>query len=417
MRRFLALARTAALESLAEPLTAVLFLSGFAVTHLAPAFHYHQFGESGRLARECGFSALLVFGLVFATGAAIRTIGREIESGTAAAALALAVPRTLFLAARLAGVLSTLALFAAAIACATALAHGSSVLAAFARSEHGGSAQAWGPGLAAGVGLTLAALMLASCIGTSRVVPVTGRKQTVSADNATLLSESLTEYKKYVSSSKLSTNANNTAMVKRVGKNLANAVVTYLKNNGYANEVGNYNWEFNLVKDKQVNAFCMPGGKIVVYEGLLPVTQTEAALAIVLGHEIAHAVAYHSSEQFVKAQRTQMIGQGINVIGSMVTGTNTSATVSTISQLYGLGSQMATLKYSRDNETEADRIGLIFAAMAGYDPNVAVSFWQRMASSSNNSTPTWLSTHPSDAQRIANIQKCLPEALKYYKKK
>ena len=121
MRRFLALARTAALESLAEPLTAVLFLSGFAVTHLAPAFHYHQFGESGRLARECGFSALLVFGLVFATGAAIRTIGREIESGTAAAALALAVPRTLFLAARLAGVLATLILFAAAIACATAL--------------------------------------------------------------------------------------------------------------------------------------------------------------------------------------------------------------------------------------------------------------------------------------------------------
>ena len=114
MRRFLALARTAALESLAEPLTAVLFLSGFAVTHLAPAFHYHQFGESGRLARECGFSALLVFGLVFATGAAIRTIGRELESGTAAAALALAVPRTLFLAARLAGVLATLILFAAA---------------------------------------------------------------------------------------------------------------------------------------------------------------------------------------------------------------------------------------------------------------------------------------------------------------
>ena len=115
MRRFLALARTAALESLAEPLTAVLFLSGFAVTHLAPAFHYHQFGESGRLARECGFSALLVFGLVFAPGAARRTIGREIESGTAAAALALAVPRTLFLAARLAGVLASFALFAAAI--------------------------------------------------------------------------------------------------------------------------------------------------------------------------------------------------------------------------------------------------------------------------------------------------------------
>ncbi len=162
MRRFWAIARTAATESLSEPLTAVLFLSGFAVTHLAPAFHYHQFGEAGRLARECGFSVLIVFGLVFAVGAALRTVGRELESGTAAAALALAVPRALFLAAKLAGVLATLALFAAAIACATALAHGSSVLAAFARGEHGGAAQAWGPGLAAGVGLTLLALMLAA---------------------------------------------------------------------------------------------------------------------------------------------------------------------------------------------------------------------------------------------------------------
>lgn len=264
--------------------------------------------------------------------------------------------------------------------------------------------------------LLLVAAILAACMGTTRTVPVTGRKQKVSSDNAAILSQSLTEYKKYVSSAKLSTNANNTAMVKRVGQKLANAVVTYLKNNGYADEVANYNWEFNLVAEKQVNAFCMPGGKIVVYEGLLPVTQTETALAIVLGHEIAHAVAYHSSEQMAKAENINMIGQGISILGSVVTGTNTQAAVSTISQLYGLGSQVATLKYSRDNETEADRIGLIFAAMAGYNPNEALTFWQRMASSSNNSSPEWLSTHPSDATRIANIQKFLPEALKYYKK-
>ena len=260
------------------------------------------------------------------------------------------------------------------------------------------------------------AVLLVACAGTTRTVPITGRKQKVSADNATLLSQSLTEYKKYVGSAKLSTNAANTAMVKRVGQKLANAVITYLKNNGYANEVGNYNWEFNLVADNQVNAFCMPGGKIVVYEGLLPVTQTETALAIVLGHEIAHAVAYHSSEQMTKNENINMIGQGISMIGSMVTGTASSATVSTISQLYGLGSQMATLKYSRNNETEADRIGLIFAAMAGYNPNEALTFWQRMAASSQSNTPQWLSTHPSDATRIANIQKFLPEALKYYKK-
>ncbi len=162
MRRFFALARTAAVESLAEPLTAVLFLSGFAVVHLAPAFHYHQFGEPGRLARECGFSALLVFGLVFATAAAMRTIGRELESGTAAAALALAVPRPLFLVAKLAGVAGSLALFTGAIACATALSSSSGAIAALARDGHGSTAQVWGPALACGVGLTLGAFALAA---------------------------------------------------------------------------------------------------------------------------------------------------------------------------------------------------------------------------------------------------------------
>jgi Putative Zn-dependent protease, contains TPR repeats len=260
--------------------------------------------------------------------------------------------------------------------------------------------------------LMVAALILAAC-GTSRIVPVTGRKQSVYSDNAEILTSSFSEYKNFVNTAKLSTNANNTAMVKRVGQKLATAVETYLRNNGYEAEVQNYNWEFNLVQDNQVNAFCMPGGKIVVYEGLLPVTQTEAALAIVLGHEIAHAVAYHSSEQYQKQIKQQTIGQ---VAGAVLTsagmGTNTASTLST---LYGLGSQMATLKYSRDNETEADHIGLIFAAMAGYDPNEAITFWQRMAASSNNTTPAFLSTHPSDASRIANIQRLLPEALKYYK--
>ena len=259
--------------------------------------------------------------------------------------------------------------------------------------------------------LLVAALILVAC-GTSRVVPVTGRKQKVYSDNTEILTSSFSEYKKFVSTAKLSTNANNTAMVKRVGQKLANAVETYLRNNGYEAEVQNYNWEFNLVQENQVNAFCMPGGKIVVYEGLLPVTQTEAALAIVLGHEIAHAVAYHSSEQYQKQIKQQTIGQVAGaVLQSAGMGTNTASTLST---LYGLGSQMATLKYSRDNETEADHIGLIFAAMAGYDPNEALTFWQRMAASSNNSTPAFLSTHPTDAQRIANIKKILPEALKYY---
>ena len=260
----------------------------------------------------------------------------------------------------------------------------------------------------------LAAVVLAACVGTARVVPVTGRKQKVYGDNSALLTQSLTEYKNYVSTAKLSTNSANTSMVKRVGQKLAKAVETYLTNNGYQNEVKDYNWEFNLVQDKQVNAFCMPGGKIVVYEGLLPVTQNEASLAIVLGHEIAHAVAYHSSEQYNNQLKQQAIGQGISaVLSSTNVGYNTT---SIISSLYGLGSQAASLKYSRNHESEADHIGLIFAAMAGYDPNEAVTFWQRMsASSGGGSTASWLSTHPSDQQRIADIKKILPEALKYYR--
>lgn len=263
--------------------------------------------------------------------------------------------------------------------------------------------------------LIVAAVILAAC-GTTRVVPVTGRKQKVMTDNASVLTLSYSEYTKYIKGVKLSTNAANTAMVKRVGQRLATAVETYLKANGYADEVKNYNWEFNLVADNQVNAFCMPGGKIVVYEGLLPVTKTEAALAIVLGHEIAHAVAYHSSEQQQQQENQQLFGSVLSGVLQGTTGTN-SNTASVLSSLYGLGSQMATLKYSRKHETEADHIGLIFAAMAGYNPQEAISFWQRMASSSSSSaTPVWLRTHPTDAQRISDLQKVMPEAMKYYKK-
>ena len=162
MRRFLAIARTAVLETLAEPLSAVLFLSGFAEVHLAPAFHYHQFGEPGRLARECGLSVLLVFGLAAAAASAIRSMVRELGNGTAAATLALAVPRSLFFAAKTAGIVAVLAVFASAAACATALSHSSSVAAAILVARYGGVAQAWGPGVASGAGFTISALALAA---------------------------------------------------------------------------------------------------------------------------------------------------------------------------------------------------------------------------------------------------------------
>ncbi|MBQ6063707.1 MAG: M48 family metallopeptidase [Prevotella sp.] len=261
--------------------------------------------------------------------------------------------------------------------------------------------------------LGLVTAILVSACGTSRTVPITGRKQTLMVSDEEVLSLSTQEYTKYMQSAKKSTNATNTAMVQRVGQKLANAVTTYLSNNGLQSELSQYSWEFNLVQDNNVNAFCMPGGKIVVYEGLLPVTQDEASLAVVLGHEIAHAVAKHSAEQMsnqVKQQYGLQIGSAI--AGALGMGQNTQSVAQLIVQQ---GLQFRNLKYSRDHETEADRMGLIFAAMAGYDPNVAVSFWQRMAASSSNNTAEFLSDHPSDATRISNIQKSfLPEALKYY---
>ena len=255
--------------------------------------------------------------------------------------------------------------------------------------------------------------LLAAC-GTTRTVPITGRKQTISVSDADMLSLSSQEYSKFMASAKASTNSTNTAMVKRVGQKLATAVENYLRQNGMAADLANYKWEFNLVADQQVNAFCMPGGKIVVYEGLLPVTQNEACLAVVLGHEIAHAVARHSAEQISKQQRQQTGLQiGAAVAGALGVG---SATTNVVGSLIAQGIQLRNLKYSRNHEYEADHIGLIFAAMAGYDPQVAVGLWQRMAAQGGGKSAEFLSSHPSDANRIKAIQKWMPEALKYYKK-
>lgn len=265
------------------------------------------------------------------------------------------------------------------------------------------------------IGLFLSALFMMALIscGTSNTVPITGRKQHLLVSDEQVLSLSNKEYSDYMKTAKASTNATNTAMVKRVGKRLANAVELYLREHGQSDEIKNYQWEFNLVQDNTANAFCMPGGKIVVYEGLLPITQNESALAIVLGHEIAHAVAKHSAEQLSSQIRSQY---GSKILGAVLTSTGVSSTTSAVAQnVFGLGSKFSSLHYSRKNESEADYMGLIFAAMAGYDPNVATNFWQRMAASSSNTTPAFLSDHPSDAKRIADIQKWMPEALKYYK--
>lgn len=258
------------------------------------------------------------------------------------------------------------------------------------------------------------ALLTVAC-GTTNTVPITGRKTRLLVDDAQILSLSTQQYQEYMSAAKLSTNQNNTALVKRVGQRLASAVENFLMNNGYANEVQNFQWEFNLVADNQANAFCMPGGKIVVYEGMLPVTQDEASLAIVLGHEIAHAVAKHSAEQLSKQTRQQYAAQiGGSVLSSVASAKGLGNYAQLLDMVAQTGFNFANLKYSRDNETEADRLGLIFAAMAGYDPQLAIPFWQRMAASSTSKTSELLSDHPSDEKRIAELQKRMPEALQYY---
>ena len=260
--------------------------------------------------------------------------------------------------------------------------------------------------------LVVVAAIMASCGTTSRV-PITGRKQNLMVSDEQVLGLANQQYQEYMKTAKASTNTTNTAMVKRVGQRLANAVVTYLNANGLGKDVSQYKWEFNLVQNNQVNAFCMPGGKIVVYEGLLPVTKDEASLAIVLGHEIAHAVAKNSADRISNQYKQQY---GMQILSGVAQAAGVDAGLQQLgASVIGIGAQAWSSGFSRSQESEADHIGLIFAAMAGYDPQVAVSFWQRMAASGSNSTSIF-SDHPSDAKRIQQIKGWIPEAQKYYKK-
>ncbi len=244
-------------------------------------------------------------------------------------------------------------------------------------------------------------------------VPVTGRKQMLLVSDQEVLTLSLQQYDEFMKSAPKSTDKANTALVQKVGRNIANAVETYLKANGMENLVNEYAWEFNLVKSTDVNAFCMPGGKIVVYEGILPVTKDETGLAVVLGHEVAHAVAKHANERMSQ----QVLSQYGSAALGMVLDGKSAAVQQAASTVYGLGAQYGImLPYSRKQELEADHLGLIFMAMAGYNPEMAESFWVRMSQSSGGaSVAEFMSTHPSDDTRIKQIQKDLPEALKYYR--
>lgn len=255
----------------------------------------------------------------------------------------------------------------------------------------------------------VALLMLSGCGS----VPLTGRRQMLLVSDQEVLSSSLTQYNDYIKTAKVSTNKKKTEQVVRVGKNIAAATEAYLKANGMEDTAKSFVWEFNLVNENQVNAFCMPGGKIVVYEGLLNLVDSDDELAVVVGHEVAHAVAKHSNERMSQQLLTQY---GAAVLDQAVSGS--SAAVQTVAgAVYGLGAQYGVmLPYSRKHEYEADHMGLIFMAIAGYNPDKAVSFWTKMSAASNASVPEIMSTHPGDANRIAEIQKFLPEAKKYMKK-
>lgn len=242
---------------------------------------------------------------------------------------------------------------------------------------------------------------------------ITGRSQLSLIPESSLQQEALTQYQSFLSQNHVvSTSTSKDAeMVKRVGGRIAAAITRYYSEKGLSKELAGYNWEFNLVDNKEVNAWCMPGGKVVVYTGLLPVTQNEAALAIVMGHEITHAVAHHGQERMSQA----LLAQGIGLTGDIFTSGNATAN-NIFKSIYAPGAQIGVLlPNSRNQEYEADHYGLIFAAMAGYNPREAIPFWTRMANLNTGAkTPEILSDHPLDEKRIQKLKSFMPEALKYY---
>ncbi len=241
---------------------------------------------------------------------------------------------------------------------------------------------------------------------------ITGRSQLSLVPESQLQQEALIQYKSFLDTSKVvSSSSKDAEMVKRVGSRIAAAITKYYSEKSLSNELSGYKWEFNLVQNSEVNAWCMPGGKVVVYSGLLPVTQNETALAIVLGHEITHAVAHHGQERMSEA----LVAQGIAIGGDVFTADNAQVH-SIFNTIYGPTAQVGVLlPNSRKQEYEADHYGLIFAAMAGYDPREAIPFWERMSKlNSGSQPPEFLSDHPLDSKRIKKLESYMPEAVKYY---
>lgn len=253
-------------------------------------------------------------------------------------------------------------------------------------------------------------LMLMACAE----VPITQRQSLSLLPESQLATMSLQEYDKVLKDSKLSSNQQQVKMVRRVGNKIAKSAEAFLAEAGMQSEIKNLNWEFNLIEDdKLANAWVMPGGKAAVYTGILKYTRDETGLAVVLGHEVAHAIARHGNERMSQGLLAQMGGVALSVALSQ----NSAATQNLFMQAYGAGATVGLLlPYSRLHESEADRIGLTLMARAGYDPREAVPFWQRMNEQGGRRPPEFLSTHPAPESRVANIKKYIPEAMPYYRK-
>lgn len=258
--------------------------------------------------------------------------------------------------------------------------------------------------------LTLVALVLIfSCARN----PVTHRAELDLVPNSQVMSLADTQYTSFLPQNKLSTNAEQTALVEKVGRNIADAVTSYLASVNQSKQIEGYNWEFHLVESDQINAWCMPGGKVVVYTGLIPVAQNENGLAVVLGHEISHAVARHGNER-MSEQLLQQTGESAL---SVALANKPALTQKVFMAAIGAGSQVGImLPFSREQESEADHMGLIFMSVAGYNPQGALDFWKRMMASDKTSKSALLSDHPSDQNRLAAIEKEMPEAMGYYQK-
>ncbi len=254
----------------------------------------------------------------------------------------------------------------------------------------------------------LLVLLVVSC----STNPFTGKQTLALVPNSEILPMSFQQYNQFLKEHTVIKNTSEAQKVKKVGQKIAKAAERYLTANGYAGYLKDYRWEYNLVEDKQINAWCMPGGKIVVYTGILPVTKTEAGLAAVMGHEVAHALANHG-QQRMSASQLQAIGAVAGNIAFMENPENQAL----FNVAYGVGSDIGVMKpFSRGHESEADRIGLTLMAIAGYDPYESVKLWERMSKQAGQAPPEILSTHPSNETRITNIKSWVPEAKAEAKK-